>query len=261
MAAKKTGTKRAAASKKGSGKASGKGPAKRGAGRAATGTKVAKKASAKRAPARKAVAKASGTKRAAARGGAKGGGAARGTPDVGAKGELPAKGTERIWGTLPQCLRWLEEAGYSLSPKNAHAHYGKSASNPVRRDKRGRWHFPEFLERVRVNHGAQAVDYDTMNKVAAARQMAELRIKNADAKRKEMLLAEKAGELVPWAVVKTVVVRAMKAMQTEGKAKSFSLPEQMEGKPRVEQTRVIQDAFHEVFGKMSQVFQEMGRGE
>lgn len=247
MAAKKSGTKRAEASKKGSGKASGKGPAKRGARRAAAGTKVAKKASAKRPATKKAAAKGSGKKRPPARSGSGGGSEAA----VG----------ERTWGTLPQCLRWLEEAGYSLSPKNAHAHYGKSASNPVRRDKRGRWYFPEFLERVRVNHGAQAVDYDTMNRVAAARQMAELRIKNADAKRKEMLLAEKAGELVPWAVVKTVVVRAMKAMQTEGKAKSFSLPEQMEGKPRVEQTRLIQDAFHEVFGKMSQVFQEMGRGE
>lgn len=87
---------------------------------------------------------------------------------------------------------------------------------PVRR-KDSKWHWPELLERVKMNRGSGQVDYDNVNKVSLARQKADLRIKEAKAETEELKLRKQAGELVEKASVVRVLTKAAADLETNRK--------------------------------------------
>jgi len=129
-------------------------------------------------------------------------------------GEAVPKGL--IWLGRAEVLEALKKEGLPLSQKNLYKNYGPGAAMPVRR-KDSKWHWPELLERVKMNRGSGQVDYDNVNKVSLARQKADLRIKEAKAETEELKLRKQAGELVEKASVVRVLTKAAADLETNRK--------------------------------------------
>jgi hypothetical protein len=165
----------------------------------------------------------------------------------------------RTWGNLSQCLRWLKDEGYDLARKNAYAHYGRASSHPVQRDKAGRWFYQELLERVRQNVSRAKVDYSQLSRVALARQMAELRIKNAMAKQRELRLAEYDGSLIQKASVHAAMTRAAAEIETGRKNLTATLPPVLVGKPEREIYALIEKELKGWLASICDRFAELGR--
>lgn len=148
----------------------------------------------------------------------------------------PAKGAgaipdsqPHIWGTLPECLAWLKDAGFKLSERKARQNYGAGAPVPIRRDKKGRWHYPEFEERVRVNREGFQNKYQQQSEAATARQQAKARLDTIRAQQMELQFQKRCGELVELEQVRKVWVGAIENVKAEFRQLETTLPADLAG--------------------------------
>ena len=162
----------------------------------------------------------------------------------------------RMWGTLPQCLKWLAEEGYTLAEKNAYAHYGPATAAPVKRDAKRRWFFPELLERVRLNRNAPGSDAPS-EEIARARLAAELRIKEAQAKTRELHLKKLEGILIEKAAVIEVLSKIKTDFESGRKALVSKLASELHGKSASEFSRVIDAQTWDWLSRMGERIREL----
>lgn len=178
---------------------------------------------------------------------------------------MPEDLHEREWGKMTEVLEWLKADGYPLSRKNLYKHYGPKSARPVKRKDRGKdkgmWFYPELLERVRLNRdGALPPDYDTVNALSAARMRAEVRIKEAEARTRELSLAKMEGKMVDVEELELSLNLAAQAMESRRKSLCSSLPAMLAGLGVREMHKVLDGKTAEWMAGMVALFEEASHG-
>jgi len=219
-----------------------------------------KKTVAKKAPAKKSVAK----KKTGPKVGAKSVGNLGGK--AGQKSKKKAEGIpkdlhKRQWGKPGQLIEWLKADGFPLSRQNLYKIYGPKSKIPVKLNSKGEWSYPELLERVMLNRGESFADnYDAVNDISLARARAELRIKEAEAKDRELSLGIKEGNLVEMNALELALNMAAQTMETRRKSLCASLPAQLAGLDVLEMNKLLDLKTKELFEGLLKTFEESADG-
>lgn len=179
---------------------------------------------------------------------------------------MPEDLHKRQWGKMWEVLEWLEADGYPISKKNLYEHYGPSAGRPVKRKTSGKdkgaWFYPELLERIRQNRdGALPSDYEAVNRFGSARAAAELRIKEAEARDRELSLAEKEGHLLRRDAVTYAANQLASAAESRRKSLCSTLPAMLEGRDVEEIHRVLEAKTRDLFAGLRTSMEEWARGK
>lgn len=184
-------------------------------------------------------------------------------PEDGEK--VPGDLNQRKYGKTEEVLGWLEKDGYQLSKKNLYKHYGPSSPRPVKRiekgKNKGKWFYPELLERVRINRDKSLpTDYSAVNNLSEARLRAELRIKEADARDKELSLAKKEGKLADVEDFEMAVTFAVQAIESRRKSLCSSLPAMLVGRDIREINNILEKKTKEMMNGLMLAFEEFSHG-
>lgn len=163
----------------------------------------------------------------------------------------------RLWLTPAEFERWIKTQGVRISHQKLYQTYlGRSATHPIERDRRGRIHRGKTLEIIKLVQGR--ADTGDSQKILLERQKADSEYRRTTAERAKLKLEVERGNLVEKQVWRLVLIRAVDAMKQEFRTLAHTLPDQLAGKAKAGQGRMLEEAFESTFRHLADGFEKLG---
>lgn len=153
------------------------------------------------------------------------------------------------WITATGLLRWLRAQGLKISRKNLYKTYlGARARYPLERDAKGRVHRLRALETIKA---VQERDGGTSDEIARRRALADARIREALAAKREIELLELRGRKIDVELVEKTWTRTVTAAKDALRTLAMTLPDVLEGLGKDAARTLLEDRFRGVMETLS----------